>query len=168
MHKNIKNKGFTLLVAILTTSMLLIVSFMVANLAFKQLIIANANTESQYAFYAADSGVECAVYHDLDTAVSKFATTTTGTIACNGQTGITTGSQTVPTLPASQSSLVGGGGNPNPTSIFYLTFTKGCAIVRVTKSYSGSTLVTTIDSRGYNTCSSSSFRRYERGVTLVY
>jgi hypothetical protein len=163
-----KNKGFTLLVAIVVTASLLLVSFMVVNLAFKQLLISDANEESQYAFYNADSGVDCAVYWDLlDPALSRFATTTTGTIACNGQTGITTGSQTtIPTTPST--SLIGGGGNGNPTSIFYLTFTKGCVIVRVTKSYSGNTLITTIDSRGYNTCSVTAPRRFERGVTLTY
>jgi hypothetical protein len=154
-----KEKGFTLLIAIITTSMLLIVSFVVVNIALKQLVLANAGRDSQYAFYAADSGTECAIYWDLiDSSLSKFSTTTAGTIICSGQT-ITTGSQTVPTIPT-QTSVIGG----SATSIFKLDFTKGCAIVRVIKS--GTT--TTIDSRGYNTCDTSSIRRYERGVTLVY
>lgn len=162
-----KNKGFTLLVAILTTSMLLLVSFMVANLAFKQLVISYANEESQQAFYAADSGVECAVYQDLNTSVSQFATSTPGSITCNGQSAITTGSQTnIPATPST--SRIGGGGDANPTSIFYLTFAKGCAVVQVTKVYSGPILTTTINSKGYNTCNTSALRRYERGVTLSY
>lgn len=159
-----KDKGFTLLIAIITTSMLLIVSFVVVNIALKQLVLANAAKESQYAFYAADSGTECAVYWDLkDSTISKFDTTTPGTINCNGQT-ISTGSQTVNTIPT-QASVIGGAS----TSIFELDFTldsqpRGCAIVRVTKS--GTT--TDIDSRGYNTCDTNAQRRYERGVTLKY
>lgn len=163
-----KTSGFTLLIAIITTSMLLIISFVVINVALKQLILANANKESQHAFYAADGGTECAVYWDLvDSTLSRFATTTPGSITCNGQT-ISTNSQTVPTLPIGTMSLVGGGGDLNPTSIFKIDFTEGCAIVRVTKSYTGNTLVTIIDSRGYNTCDVNASRRYERGVVMSY
>jgi len=157
-----KNKGFTLLVAILITSVFLIVSFAVINVALKQLILANSAQESQYAFYAADSGTECAVYWDLKNTTSSFDPSTPGSISCNGQT-ITTGSQTVPTVPT-QPSLIGGGGS-NTTSIFSIDFTKGCVIVRVTKAPSG---MTTVNSRGYNTCSSTAIRRFERGVTLTY
>lgn len=156
-----KDKGFTLLIAIVTTSMLLIVSFVVVNIALKQLILANASRDSQFAFYAADAGTECAIYWDLKNTTSSFGTSTPGSITCSGQT-ITTGSQTVPTIP-SQASVIGGGG-ANATSTFYLTFTKGCAIVRVGKGAN----VTTIDSRGYNTCDTSSAKRFERGVTLSY
>jgi type II secretory pathway pseudopilin PulG len=167
-----KNKGFTLLIAIITTSMLLIVSFVVVNVALKQLVLANTAKESQYAFYAADSGTECAVYWDLhDSSRSEFATSTPGggTIICNGQSPISTNTQTIPIPGQSVLSLIGGGGTTNPTSIFWLDFTrafsKGCAIVRVTKENDGKT---TIDSRGYNTCDTSALRRYERGVRLTY
>jgi hypothetical protein len=161
-----RNKGFTLLIAIVTTSMLLVVSFVVVNIALKQLILANASRESQYAFYAADGGTECAIYWDLiDSTISQFATSTAGSIACNGST-ITTGSQTVPTLPT-QGSVIGGGG-AQATSTFYLTFTKGCVIVRVGKAYVSGSLVTTVDSRGYNTCDTTSIRRFERGIYLTY
>lgn len=67
-----KTKGFTLLVAIIVTSMLLIISFVVANIAYKQLILANSNQESQYAFYNADSGIECAVYWDFRNGYTVF------------------------------------------------------------------------------------------------
>ena len=158
------NKGFTLLVAVVVTSILLLVSFVVVNIATKQLVLANAAEESQYAFYSADSGTECALYWDLKNGpVSAFSTTTPGAISCNNQS-ISTGSQSVPTIPAVPS-LIGGGGSANPTSIFSISFTKGCAIVRVTKAVNG---LTTLDSLGYNTCDTSSTRRFERGVTLTY
>lgn len=158
-----KNKGFTLLVAIITTSMLLIVSFVVVNIAYKQLIIADANEQSQYAFYAADAGTECAVYWDLvNSENSPFATDAVGSsINCNGQT-ISTGSQTIDVIP-SISSRIGGGG-ANATSTFQLNFTKGCVIVRVGKHPT----VTVVDSRGYNTCDVNNPRRFERGVVLTY
>lgn len=168
-----EEKGFTLLIAIVTTSMLLIVSFVVVNIALKQIVLANASRDSQFAFYAADAGTECATYWDLtDSTLSAFATSTAGSITCSGQT-ITTGSQSggsaVPTIPT-QTSIIGGASsitNGNK-SIFWLTFTKGCAIVEVTKSYAAGLQVTTVNSRGYNTCDTTSSKRFERGVTLVY
>jgi hypothetical protein len=74
MNFNFKNKkGFSLLVAVITTSMFLIVSFVVANVALKQLVLSRANQESQYAFYNADSGTECAIYWDLKNPTGKSA-----------------------------------------------------------------------------------------------
>lgn len=164
-----QDKGFTLLIAIVVTSLMLLISFVVTNVALKQLIISSAGIETQYAFYAADSGTDCALYWDLkDSNLSAFATSTvsnpSATIYCNGQS-ISTGSQNdIATNPLSVS-RIGGGGNGAPTSIFQLNFTKGCAIVRVTKQDNGQTA---IDSRGYNTCSTSALRRFERGITLAY
>ncbi|HEY4505349.1 MAG TPA: pilus assembly PilX N-terminal domain-containing protein [Candidatus Paceibacterota bacterium] len=159
-RKFVSNAGFTLLISIITTSMLLIVSFVVVNVSLGQLLLASAAHESQYAFYAADGGTECAVYWDLkDPSLSAFDTSTPGTITCSGQTIGVGNPDTVNTIP-SQSAVIGGA----TPSIFEIDFTKGCAIVRVTKSGG----VTTIDSRGYNTCDTSAQRRYERGVTLVY
>lgn len=151
MHKKFESKrGFTLLIAIVVTAMLLIISFVVANIAYKQLILANSNQESQYAFYNADSGIECAVYWDFKNGVSAFATSTTATIQCNGQSIVG----------------MGGGGNANATSTFQLNFTKGCVIVQVGKHPNNLTIV---DSRGYNTsCSGGFARKLERAEKLTY
>lgn len=161
-------KGFSLLLSIVVTSILLVISFVVSNIAYRQLVISSTNKESQYAFYAANSGVDCAIYWDLTQGTSRFSTSTAGTINCGG-TSISTGSQTVNTVP-SQSSRIGGGGNLNPTSIFMFNVVtnKSCAIVSVTKSYNGSTLETRISSKGYNTCDVNNARRVERGVEITY
>ena len=141
--------GFTLLVAIVVTSMLLLVSFVVVNVALKQLVLANSSQESQYAFYNSDSGMECAIYWDLknSSGPSAFSTTTPSTISCNNN-----------------SLLVGGPAN-DPSSVFSLNLEKGRSIVTVTKASNG---LTTIDSRGYNTCDNSVSRRFERGITVTY
>lgn len=164
-----KNKGFTLLVAIVVTSIMLLISFVVTNVALKQVVLSSAGVETQYAFYNADSGMDCALYWDLkDSNSSAFATSTTAnpssTIYCNGQS-ISTGSQNnIATNPVSVS-RIGGGGDSNPVSVFQLNFTKGCAIVKVTKKNNGET---TVDSRGYNSCNTSAIKRYERGITITY
>jgi Tfp pilus assembly protein PilX len=158
---DITNGGYALYTAIILTGMLILVSYATANLSIKELLISVSNADSHIAFYNADSGLECALYSDLQHgAVSAFDTVTAGTITCSGQT-ITTGSQTVATTP-SQSSVIGGGG-PGSVSIFQITLPNGCAIVAVTKNNDGST---TIQSYGYNSCSGS--RRLERGVEITY
>lgn len=144
-----KEKGFTLLIAILITSMVLIVSFAVVNVAVKQLVLSNSNEESQYAFYNADSGVECAVYWDFKDGVSSFDpnAVSPNTITCNNQ------------------DFTVGGVPSNATSTFRLNLSTGCVDVSVGKH---SNNITIIDSRGYNTCSGTSLRRLERGQKLTY
>ena len=163
------NSGFALLVSIVTTGILLLISFVVADVAFKQLIISSAYQSSQQAFYMADSGMECAQYWDVknpnNTTISAFATSTPGSILCNGQA-VNTGKESVAngnpvaTNPP-QSSVIGG----TSPSIFQINFGNSCAIVLVTKNADGTTK---IDSHGYNTCDSSAGRRYERGITTTY
>jgi hypothetical protein len=149
---SIQHKGFTLLMAVITTSMLLIVSYMVVNIAYKQLLISNTNQESQYAFYSADSGVECATYWDLKAGPSVFSPSTGTSISCNG-------SSITPSTTSYNSSGIS-------TSSFTVALTKGCVDVDVVKNQS--TGVTTVNSRGYNNCAAGAQRKFQRGVTITY
>jgi Tfp pilus assembly protein PilX len=159
---NFKKNGYALYTAIIVTALFLIISYSVVNLSVRQLALSTLGSESHIAFYNADSGLECAMFWDIKNGfISSFSTTTSSSISCNGQN-ITTGSQTVSTNPT-QSSRIGGGGSSNPTSIFQVNLTKGCAIVSVTKNTNGTTL---IESRGYNLCSGND--RYERGIRVQY
>jgi hypothetical protein len=109
-NKTKNQKGFALLTAIIITGMLLLVSFVVADLSYKELILTSTGQQSQIAFYMADSGAECALYWDLKNGpTSAFDVNTPGQVTCNNQT-VTTGSQTVQTIPTQQSQVGGGGG----------------------------------------------------------
>lgn len=112
--------GFTLLVSIIVTGILLLVSFVVANVAFKQLILVYVGAESQQAFYAADSGIECAEYWDTknSSGISSFSSPS-GSITCNGQT-ITSGNQTVSTYPT-QPSVIGGASSGSGNSAAFVS-----------------------------------------------
>ncbi len=138
-------KGFTLLVSIIVTGMLLIISFAVVNISVRQLIIADSNEESQHAFYASGSGIECAVYWDFRSGTSAFVQPPSP-ISCFGQV-------VTPTVVSSA------------TTTFTINLVKGCVTVDVGK-HSGA--VTIIDSRGYNTCDAGAIRRVERGSKLTY
>lgn len=143
-----KNKGFTLFVAIVIMGTLLLVATGIVNLAVKQALISNSGRESQNAFYAADTGIECALYWDVQnpSGISAFATSTGSQINCNNQT-MTVGGVATSTFTFNF--------NPDPY----------CTIVTVTKGVNGSTK---IESRGYNTCDPSNSRRVERAVRATY
>lgn len=164
-------KGFTLLLSIVITSMLLLVSFVVANISLKQLVLAYAGQESQYSFYNADSGLECAMYWDSNG--DTFATTSpyaSKTVTCAGQSVTTNSQNDIPTYPVS-TSVVGNTQVPTnlPTSIFRINYTRGCAIVTVNKYYDVAGVYRTlIQSKGYNTCDVNSDRRFERGIKIDF
>jgi hypothetical protein len=166
-----KQRGMTIFIAVVIMSLLLFISFAMVNITLKGTLFASSGRDSQYAFYAADAGMECAVYWDSMFEPSKFATSTSGSsITCALNT-ITTGGTMYGTTTAA---LIGGGGNANATSTFSFVMNQGadpvnyCAVVTVSKYYVGSVLKTYIKSRGYNTCDTSSLRRVERGVEVTY
>ena len=59
-----KQRGFTLLVAVIFMSVMLAFGLALGSLSYKQQVLASSSIESQYAFYAADAGLECALYAD--------------------------------------------------------------------------------------------------------
>lgn len=79
------NKGFTILLAALVSSLVLSLGISVFSIAQKQLILASTSRNSQYAFYAADSGAECALYWDVR---HNFASSTNplASILCDAET----------------------------------------------------------------------------------
>jgi hypothetical protein len=161
--KDSSKKGFTLFIALIVSSLLLAVGFSLSTIILKQLVFANSGKESQLAFYAADSGSECALYWDrkgLDGFTvfdGAFATSTTNRdIFCG------TGGPTTPqTAQVGSFSKALSNDQTQATTTFYVDYSdsisptqKACAKVSVFKwtDSSGPTPVerTQIDSRGYN------------------
>lgn len=157
-------RGFALLFAVLTASVLLSVGLSIFNLTVKELILSSAGRESQFAFYAADTGAECALYWDFK-GVDIFATSTDANAPvpsnpdCVGQAINITPTTRTGTSATTQFSI--NIPNVSPTD---------CSIVTVTKTASGGIISTTVDSRGYNTqCSDTSNpNRLERGLHIAY
>lgn len=58
------SRGFVLLIAVIFMSVMLTFGLALGSLAYKQQVLASSAVESQYAFYAADAGLECALYAD--------------------------------------------------------------------------------------------------------
>ncbi len=166
---NLKNnKGYTLLFAVIVSSIVLSVGISILSISKKEILLANSSRESISAFYAADTGLECAINQDV-----KLATSSPGvSITCINQA-ITI----FPTFPNAD----------NGTGLFTYdlrmsTSSKSCAKVTVLKYYQldpdlnvyapGSR----IESRGYNmgwdtntsTCSINSPNRVERAIRYTF
>jgi len=58
------NQGFVILFAVLISSLILLISVGIFNTVQKEVILSSSAQESQAAFYAADSALECALYAD--------------------------------------------------------------------------------------------------------
>ena len=169
--------GFALLFAVLVASVLLSIGASIFNLTLKELTLSSSGRESQFAFYAADTGAECALYWDFKaTPLYVFATSSAsqasswrdsyidsmsptcagGSISASVKTPISTSALSAVT----QITL----NIPNASPEF-------CAIITVTKSASspGGVISTVIESRGYNTpCASTDSNKIERGLRVSY
>lgn len=190
-EKNKKNltlftSGFTIFLAVIVSGLLLLVVLSISNLALKETILSGAGRESELAFFAADSGVECALFWDYQNPdpVTGFQReqgafiSPIQNIECGA--GVTY-----------QSPSIGVGFNPadypsfdpgDPFSInkpvcnidpvvsnFTVTFDNGtCTILSVSKCYDGTTLKTQIESRGRSSCDLADPRRFERAIRVIY
>lgn len=162
--------GFALLFAILAASVLLSVAVAIWNIALREVILSSFGRESQIAFFAADTGSECALYWDFKGA---FATSTDTDLPRPNQ------KRSCPT--AFPAFITCGGEIIHPiitfcndfkaTTDFSMTMKSGtCADVTVTKTDpTGSGVsATDIDSRGHNTCDPTNPIYVERGLRTNY
>lgn len=181
MIKTPKQNGFALLMAVILTSTLLLVVYSLSNISLKELTLSYAGRDSQVAFYAADTGVECAQYWDIRNPLgSAFANPSpSSSIDCNGNT-ITADSSVVDIVPQTSPATTAYFGHSDGTSLFQFCINGACnvnnnqygpcAIVTVTKDLPlpSGYIKTTIESRGYNTCNTDSPQRFERGISVTY
>jgi Tfp pilus assembly protein PilX len=170
-----RNKGFTLLFATVVVSLMLSIGLAIANITLTQLVLSSAGRESQFAFYNADTGVECAIYYEYNVPGNEegapfFAnhnsvieTLPNNTIDCAGRE-ITIGSGNVTRSGATT------------TTTFYINPPDDdCVVgeptfeVQVHKSeFSEYATNVFIEARGYNTCDASNPRRFERGLYVTF
>lgn len=86
-HTKNRSRGFTILLAALIASLVLALGISVFTIAQKQLILSSIGRNSQYAFYAADTAAECALYFDMRHAAFNPSAPVTP-ISCDGDTTI--------------------------------------------------------------------------------
>ncbi len=147
-------RGFTLLIAVVLTSVLLSVGFALLDIAYKQTVLSSTARSSQGAFYAADSAMECALYWDQQHNAFSAASAL-GSIRCSGfdiavtvdsPAGIRTSSFSIPCPGSGTQAVVevqkGGVCSGSATSCLY--------------------------ARGYNNCNAADPRRVERALKVTY
>ena len=181
--------------ALLFTSILLIISSSVYNLFLKEILFSGAARESQFAFYAADSGAECALYYDLKWAGATGevafphpfdnSITFPPGVTCNGFNLSTSNGFSVDCMDEVGTDLFPttcGSGNHDGTLTTFsfpidpiaLYEDEPCASVTVYKYKdpldlgNPDKMQTRIISAGYNRCGTDDERRIERAIRIIY
>ncbi|MBU2109430.1 hypothetical protein KKB71_00505 [Patescibacteria group bacterium] len=153
--RNNSKKGFVVIMVVLLLSVILIVGLGVFDIVLREILISNMGSESQKAFYAADSGAECVQYWQIN---GFFASGAPFAIKCNGRliNGEITSSPPFVNNPI--------------TSPIKINFTNGsCVEVRLTIEDPSLEFDTLIVARGYNIgCDDSSPKKVQRGVKITY
>jgi hypothetical protein len=150
-------RGFTLLLAVIISSILIALGSAIFNIVAKEVLLSSSGRESQFAFFAADTGIECGLYWDLRQ--NAFGTTSPLTeVTCGGGPATLTrtpgGTALRPTLTTTFSFPIDGGiANP-------------CVTMSVVKTFYPSE--TSMVSRGYNTCVTTNPLRLERAIRVQY
>jgi hypothetical protein len=150
-------RGFTLLLAALISSIVLSLGSSIFLIAQKQITLSSLGRDSQFAFYAADAAAECALYWDLR--YSYFSTTTSGVS---------------PTCDNEELTVSGLGAEAPYVAEFQLDFftdSSGGYCADVTVSKNASSPFTVIHADGYSVpCASveTSARALQRSVELHY
>ncbi len=167
-----RKRGFTIFFAMLVGSLALSIGLAIFDLTLRELELSGTATQSQYAMYAADTGVECALYWDLkctscaaSAGGSAFATSSDSVIPFNDSSLLCNGND----ISSSTSRVVVkplNAGAATTTFMVYFSPQPYCVQVQVEKS--GTPTQTTITSRGYNTCSTGALNRLERVLQVTY
>lgn len=166
-----RNKGYTLLFAVLVSSVVLAVGISILSISKKEFLLSSSARESTSAIYVSESALECAIYN-FDKYNDEFSSTTPLTsLRCMGQD--------VPVTFEPDA-------DPDLEDDYLFTFdvrmasqnTKACAVVSINRyihypdnSEEEPGPVTVIISRGYNlgwdgesSCDQPSPRRVERAI----
>lgn len=152
-HKYVAPRGFTLLFAVLVGSILLALGYAIFNIVSKDVLLSSSGRDSQFAFYAADSGIECALYWDYQE--DAFATTSALTSVACGESDATLTREYQDTTYVTTFSFSLGDALSAP-----------CATIDVYKT--PDPVRTVVVSAGYNTCVTSNPRRIERAIRVQY
>lgn len=154
-------RGVTLLVAVILSSVVLSVALALLDVAYKQQLLASTAKQSQYAFYNADTVMECALYWDQQmNAFDYTSPLSSGSVICNSL-GILNYTTTVSgalrtttfSVPCTAANDVRG-----TMTIVKSSGTGFCA----------GTSYNCLYATGYSSCDAADPRRIERGLKVLY
>lgn len=171
-------KGYTLLFAVIVSVLLLSIAAFILSVSRKQFILSSSARDSIYAFYAADSGLECALVNVSKLATSSWALTGPYKISCGNNPPISVATES-PNADFGTSTFsfltgtgnFGDGNNPSTQS-----GAASCAVVTAAHYTDASgVIIMKIESRGYNigwnkntsTCDNPGARKVERALRYI-
>jgi hypothetical protein len=193
-----RSEGFALLIAVVVASILLSITYVMFNITIKQITLSTAGKNSQFALYAADTGIECALHAVYNISDTEFATQQypngngdPNHLAMNLLPGDGTefnclGTTIIPQTQGNASTVTVKGTTYNYPKAMVYTFTVkspsgSCANVTISKyviniptgvkDHYTEIEKTKIDSRGYNTCpdlNPTDPQRVERGLEVFF
>ena len=151
-----QQKGFVILFTILISTIILMIGLGIFSIATRETVLSGTAREAQYAFYAADAGVECALYAQNLGINGPIAPGSNGGVLTCGE------------IPVS---VIGGGvypGNPFIFNIVVDADQKTCATVTIfdTTTSSGA-YARRVISQGYNVCDSTTGKPLTKNPILV-
>lgn len=166
------NKGVVIIFALLVSTIFLSISLGISNIALKELRFSISGRDTNEALFAADAGIECALFYDrlnrflYPDPLTPNPPNPPGTINCAGST-------FTPVLTSVST---------NPYNIFYYEFIvpgigpsgKGCSKVKIYKDYAppAPPAAVTITSDGFNvgspTCNSTAANAVVRQLQATY
>ena len=144
--------AFTLLMSVLISSVLLALGYEIYNLAVKDVALSSSGRESQFAFFAADTGIECALW--ADSKLDAFATSSDIIELNCGTATSTLARETVGTDYITTFDVTTGAG-----------IRTQCTTIVVTREEPKET---TIEAYGHNTCNLLDPLRLERAIRVTY
>lgn len=154
---NNEPRGFTLLIAVVLTSVLLSVGLALLDIALKQITLSSTARQSQYAFYAADSAMECALYWDQQQNAfgygAPLASIRCAAVDMPVTSSVSGGMQT------SEFSIPCPGGVSATVTVYKSAGSATC---------SAGTAKSCLYANGYNVCSATDPKRIERGLKVFY
>jgi Tfp pilus assembly protein PilX len=152
--------GFTLLIAILVAGIVLAIGVSILRITLKEFQLSGIVSNSEAAFYAADTGIECAFYWDDNSRDSFNVTSPAGSVDCVDTTVSVTG---------------GTGFGATRTFTLQWGSPQVCATVEVTKDDNSTrascpvgVTCTTLVSKGHNDCDTNDSRTVERTIRARY
>lgn len=151
------SRGFTLLIAVILSTVALTVGLSLLDVSYKQIILAGGAKQSGYAFYNADTAMECALYYDQKlNAFDRIAPLPAASISCGGSPISSylrnvSGATTTTTFQAANAL--------SSTTVVKTDGTSTCA---------GTGIFNCFYTSGFNNSAANDTRRVERGLKASY
>jgi len=147
-----KKNGFTLLYTVVIVSLILSITAGISNIVFKQMILSSLASDSQIAFYQADTAVECGLYFLQNPNSNFYFENPPSAMSCG------TAQQYIYNQSKSSAEVV-----------FYdpydTTIAAPCASLIFDKTVAGQT---SIEGRGFNVCNPQNPRYVERVLQVTF